>query len=120
MPTGFSELAAATIRDRSMGRCEICGSGNPVHIHHRTPRRSGGTKGVRADRVNSVPNGLRVCNWCHDRAEKNRTEAFHMGWLVPEGVEPSEYQVYLNIWMGQGWYRLDVHGCYSHAEPRAA
>lgn len=118
--SGFSAQDADTIRQRAGGRCEICGSSNAVHIHHRTPRRSGGTSGLRAARINSVPNGLRVCNWCHDRAEKNREEALHMGWLVPEGVEPYEYQVYLNIVYGHGWYYLDGDGGYLYAEPRAA
>lgn len=43
-----------------------------------------------------------------------------MGWLVPEGVEPYEYQVYLNIVYGHGWYYLDGDGGYLYAEPRAA
>lgn len=116
--TGFSGADLIVIRDRSLGRCEICGSGNPVQTHHRKPRRSGGTTGLRAAQVNSVPNGLRLCSPCHDGAEKNRERSTHLGWLVPEHEQPRHWQAYLTTPYGPGWFWLDELGGYEFAPER--
>lgn len=118
--TGFSGADLRTIAARSLGRCEICGSGNPVQTHHRKPRRAGGTTGARARQVNAVPNGLRVCQPCHDIAEKDRTAALHLGHLVPEAEDPRYWQAWLTTPYGPGWFRLDPEGGYEFAPARGA
>lgn len=116
MATGFSDTDLIIIKGRSGGRCEICGSGNPIHTHHRKPRRSGGTTGPRALQVNNPSNALRLCGPCHDTVESDRDAAVQLGRLVPEYADPAETPVLLTPWCGHGWYLLGALGGYEFAD----
>lgn len=115
MSTGFSTDDLATIAARSGGRCEVCGSSNPVHTHHRTPRRAGGTTGARAARVNAIPNALRLCHTCHDRIESERAKSYRLGYLVHDGDDPAAVPAYLATWFGRAWVTLNAWGGYDYA-----
>lgn len=114
--SGFTPGDLAKIAERSGGRCEVCGSGNPVQTHHRKPRRRGGTSGPRAQQVNAIPNALRLCQLCHDLIESNRAESLRLGRLVGEWDDPAETPVLLAPWCGEGWYLLTAWGGYNPTE----
>jgi hypothetical protein len=58
-------------------------------IHHRRPRRMGGTRAVD---IHDPANLLAVCGngtrGCHGHIERNRLEALRNGWLLNAGADP--------------------------------
>jgi hypothetical protein len=59
-------------------------------LHHRRPRRMGGTRAVD---VHDPANLLAVCGvgslgGCHAHIERNRLEALRNGWLLNSGADP--------------------------------
>lgn len=40
-----------------------------------------------------------------------------LGWVLAEGDDPAERQVWLSPWCGPGWYWLDHAGGYLFAPP---
>lgn len=100
----FTEKTRRLVEDRAKGICEMCGA--PVgmgQIHHRKPRGMGGTKNVAS---RSPSNALFVHFRCHEWIERNRTEAYHMGYLVHQAEESSEKPVLLST----GWFVLTDDG----------
>jgi len=80
--SGFSDGVRRSIYERASFRCERCRSSRgPFHIHHRLPRRMGGS---RDPRVDSVENGVLLCVLCHAWVESNRTRALADGWLLQQ------------------------------------
>tara|TARA_R110000868_G_scaffold57162_1_gene176805 strand:+ start:3956 stop:4267 length:312 start_codon:yes stop_codon:yes gene_type:complete len=72
--------------------CERCGVGVadiPASIHHRKPRRMGGTKDPA---INAAENLALLCGTgttgCHGWVESNRAEAKGLGWLVADWESP--------------------------------
>lgn len=101
----FTEKTKGLIRDRSKGRCELCGLPAvwPMQIHHRKPRGMGGTKNPAS---RSPANALYLHFRCHDRIERNRDEALGYGWLVRQSGESEQEPVLLHY----GWVLLNSDG----------
>ena len=80
----------ALVKARSGGLCELCGHVSATNIHHRRPRRMGGS---RLPDTNQPQNLLDLCGsattGCHGVIEENREHAYSMGWLVRDGVDPA-------------------------------
>ncbi len=94
--TAFSEKTRQAARERSAGRCDLCGM--PVaaaHFHHRRPRGMGGTR--RKD-SGELSNCLLLHPRCHADIESNRERAIENGWLVPQYQDPESIPV--KLWMG--------------------
>lgn len=69
---------------RSGGLCEVCGC-EGSDVHHRKPRRAGGT---RDEAINSLSNLTLLCRGDHARVESRRSLAYENGWLVHSWDEP--------------------------------
>lgn len=101
----FTEKTREVIRERADHRCEVCGTRMLTYgqIHHRTPRRMGGT---RRKEISGAANGLYVHPDCHERIERNRKQAAYMGWIVGYGRQPESAEV--RLW--DGWFLLTDDG----------
>jgi hypothetical protein len=98
-PTGPSDQTRQTVWARSGGYCERCGKAIgslPMSVHHRKPRRMGGTSDPS---VNTPANLAVLCGsgttGCHGEIESHRTEAYAEGWLLYAGQDPAEIPVRL-------------------------
>lgn len=98
--SGPSPRTRLIVRTRAGGRCELCGVAaheGPTSIHHRHPRRMGGT---RRPWINLASNLLFICGTgttgCHGRVESNRTAAYAAGWLLRDGEDPAEVPVQIH------------------------
>lgn len=108
----FTEKTRNVIRERAGGRCELCGVGVSMgQIHHRQARGMGGTVRVEA---RSPANGLYLDMKCHERIERNRSEAYENGWLVHKWESSEERPVK----MFDGWYMLAGDGSLERLSPR--
>lgn len=91
-PTGPDKLTVEAVWDRAGGRCEISGvelsgdRGRDWHVHHRRPRRMGGS---RLPDTNDPTNLMLLSPEAHEHVEKNRTEAYERGWLVRQDAIPA-------------------------------
>ena len=100
----FTEKTRELIRARAQDRCELCGiSVQDAQIHHRQARGMGGSKDIES---RSAANGLYLHDRCHERIERNRTEAYQNGWLVHKW-ENSERRA-VKLW--DGWSVLAADG----------
>lgn len=70
--------------------CEVCGAFPAVAIHHRLPRKLGGS---RRAWIAQVPNGLALCGFDHDLIESRRTWAYEQGYLLHDNQIPLETPV---------------------------
>jgi 5-methylcytosine-specific restriction protein A len=79
------------VRARSGGLCELCGAAAGTNIHHRRPRKMGGSR--RPD-TNLPQNLLHLCGsateGCHGLIEGNRGHAYSNGWLVADRQDPAD------------------------------
>lgn len=95
--TGPSKETRMAVAARAGARCERCGSGGDYwlgqDIHHRKPRRMGGTSDPE---VNSPCNLVLLCRSCHNEVESRRSQALADGWLVHAWQEPSMVKVILH------------------------
>lgn len=93
------------VKRRANGRCERCGIilNRPPHIHHRQPRKAGGST---RPWINLPGNLLHLCSFCHNQVERERGNSYTFGWLVREPTLPSGRQV--KLW--DGWYYLTDDG----------
>lgn len=100
--TGPSPKTRLELWGRARDRCELCevllAGVRDVSVHHRCPRRMGGT---RKPWINDLVNLLLVCGsgttGCHGRIESNRSIAYDAGWLLHDGADPWETPVDLAI-----------------------
>jgi hypothetical protein len=100
----FTEKTRKVIEARACGRCELCGIAvSGAQIHHRQARGMGGSKDLEA---RSSANGLYLHDRCHERIERNRTEAYENGWLVHKWEDSGEKPV--KMW--DGWKTLGDDG----------
>jgi 5-methylcytosine-specific restriction protein A len=107
----FTEKTRKTIEQRAAGMCEVCGSTvRTPQIHHRKPRGMGGTKKVES---RSPANGLYVHLACHERIERNRTDAYTNGYLVHQ-YDSSEQ---IPVLTARGWVLLLDDGTTTKVEP---
>lgn len=96
--TGPDLSTTQQVMARAGGLCEIGTEvlighrGDEWAIHHRRPRRMGGSR--RRD-TNLASNLLVLCRGCHERLESNRLEALAHGWLLPADAVPAEQPVML-------------------------
>jgi rubrerythrin len=85
--TGPSLAVRQLVIDRKQRICLRCHYPGEV-IHHRRPRKRGGTK---RPEINAPENLVWICNMCHEVLESYRDLAYNTGWLVKEGIEePAE------------------------------
>lgn len=90
--TGPTRSTREIVHERSGWVCERCGAAKAVQIHHRRPRRSGGSK---LPDTNSPANLLDFCRGCHGWVESNRMEALLQGLLLHSTEVPREVPVLL-------------------------
>lgn len=108
----FDEQTREIIFERADGRCERCGSSGSVwQIHHRRPRGMGGTS--RTD-SGGAANALFLHPQCHEWVERNRSDAYDLGYLVGQQDDPCESPV--RMW--DGWKKLNPDGSVSLVEGR--
>lgn len=115
--TGFPTATRDLITTRSGGFCEVMAPGCTGHareIHHRMPRRMGGT---RRAVVNTASAGLHVCRSCHRHLETTeRGLSYLRGWLIRQNtsdlVEPASVSV---VYRGNPGVRLCDDGTLSLA-----
>lgn len=125
--TGPTKTTRELVWARAGGRCELCGGSLAgvvgFSIHHRLPRRMGGT---RRPEVNTPANLLLVCgsatspDGCHQRIESNRTQAYTDGLLLHEGADPATVPTLLTNPARSAWPQLlwlTVDGTYSEEPP---
>ena len=115
--TGFSPKVREMILERAGGMCEgmvteECTSRIEA-IHHRKPRKMGGSK--RPD-INAASNGLALCADCHDFIESNRAYARSRGLLISQ--HSSEPVSCVGVWRRGVWVLLtDAGGVVGQAVP---
>jgi 5-methylcytosine-specific restriction protein A len=94
--TGPDEKTRLKVVGRAGMRCERCGKGADywlgADIHHRKPRRMGGTSDPE---INSPSNLVLLCRGCHSEVESRRAQALADGWLVYASGDPSRVPVNL-------------------------
>jgi 5-methylcytosine-specific restriction endonuclease McrA len=84
--TGPSKDERAEVYGRSGGKCERCyHRTTDMAIHHRLPRRMGGTSNPL---INDPANLVLLCRACHDDVESNRGNAYLFGWLLHADDDP--------------------------------
>lgn len=83
--TGPTQKQRGAVKARSNGHCERCWQ-TAVQIHHRKPRKLGGT---RRTEINNLSNLVALCLDCHQWVESYRATARATGWLVPEWADPA-------------------------------
>jgi 5-methylcytosine-specific restriction protein A len=116
-PTGPLADAIDAVYERAQHSCELCTAavgperGSDHHIHHRRPRRAGGSK--RPD-TNLPSNLLLLCPTCHEVVESRRIAGYENGWILRSEAKPS--YVPCTIWNGTREVFLTDDGRYS-AEP---
>lgn len=94
--------------ERSDGLCEICARRRAVQIHHRRPRKMGGS---RRPSVNSLGNLLALCACCHVEVESDRSRALSWGWLVADAIDaPASVPALLATAYGQQYVWLHNDG----------
>jgi 5-methylcytosine-specific restriction enzyme A len=100
----FTEFTRKTIKRRAGGQCELCGMPcTDGQIHHRKPRRAGGSIDPR---VSDASNGVYIHASCHGKVESNRHWAIQRGWLLFAAEYPEE--VPIRTW--KGWVLLSTTG----------
>lgn len=84
---------SSAVRDRVIQRCRYlcercgCGAEGGLQVHHRKPRRMGGSKDPA---VNFPSNLVLLCDMCHIHGvEKRRTQAYEDGFLVHAAHDPA-------------------------------
>lgn len=109
--TAFSETTRKSVRERSRGKCDLCGMPVSVaHFHHRRPRAMGGTR--RRD-SGTASNCLVVHPSCHAMIELSRQRSLDNGWLVSQYQDPPSVPV--KLWFG--WAYLTDDGSVLHKVP---
>lgn len=87
--TGPTTKTRQSVIDRSGGWCEACNRAAPMSIHHRMPRKMGGTS---IEWINKSENLLALCGsgvtGCHGRIESNRAVSYDRGLLLRVGMNP--------------------------------
>ena len=103
--TGASPIVRASVINRGGGTCEICNkslySEMYVSLHHRKPRKMGGSKDVA---LNESSNLMMICgsgtSGCHGYVESNRELSYENGWLVHSYENPATKPVLIrNVFM---------------------
>lgn len=94
--TGPSVEVVDLVLERAQYSCELDGAqigdrrGVDYHVHHRRPRRMGGSQ---LPDTNQPQNLLILCARCHTDVESLRTVAYEGGWLVRQHEDPATVPV---------------------------
>lgn len=89
--TGPSSAVVEAVLERAQYSCELDGAqigdrrGVDFHVHHRRPRRMGGSQ---LPDTNQPQNLLILCTDCHGTVESERFAAYGGGWLVRQKQNP--------------------------------
>lgn len=108
--TGPTKTVADLVHGRSQGLCEHCGELPGEQLHHRLPRRMGGS---RRPWINLPSNLVDLNSKCHLWAESNRREAQDLGLLLTDRMIPC--RVMVQRWDGLHW--LDDEGGFEPPTP---
>lgn len=102
--TGPDPATVEICLNRARRRCEVCGCAlGPIRglhwsIHHRLPRRMGGTRRAEVNRPSAL---VVTCGsgttGCHGWIESRREESYDCGLLLRAGETPAEIPVALRI-----------------------
>jgi 5-methylcytosine-specific restriction protein A len=117
-PTGPSSEVVELVLERAQYSCELDGAqigdrrGVDFHVHHRRPRRMGGSQ---LPDTNAPQNLLLLCPPCHETVESQRTVAYEGGWLVRQGDDPAVVPVLVLARL----VRLTAEGRYDSLPERA-
>lgn len=121
--TGPAQDVVEACLERAQYACELRGCmvgdrrGVDWSVHHRLPRRMGGTKRPEVNQPSAL---LIVCGsgttGCHGWLEARRAEAHDLGLLLHAGDDPEQVPVALAV--GLVW--LTVDGRYAHEAPEVA
>lgn len=90
--TGPSAEVVDLVLERAQYSCELDGAatgdrrGVDYHVHHRRPRRMGGSQ---LPDTNLPQNLMILCGPCHEMVESERTAAYGGGWLVRQNADPA-------------------------------
>ena len=94
--TGPSDEVVDLVLERAQYSCELDGAemgyrrGVDYHVHHRRPRRMGGSQ---LPDTNAPQNLLILCSDCHSTVESERRAAYAGGWLVKQNMDPARVPV---------------------------
>jgi 5-methylcytosine-specific restriction protein A len=88
--TGPDRKTVELVRERADNLCEICGLSEGQQLHHRKPRRAGGT---RDPAINYPSNLIFACALCHALVESKRERAIEEGHVVPSFGDPASIPV---------------------------
>lgn len=94
--TGPPDEVVDLVLERAAYSCELDGAqvgdrrGVDHHLHHRRPRRMGGSQ---LPDTNAPQNLLLLCPSCHETVESERTAAYAGGWLVRQNADPARVPV---------------------------
>lgn len=117
--TGPSRGVVDLVLERAGGRCELgfepLRGFRGVHydVHHRRPRRMGGS---RQPDTNSPSNLVVLCRRCHEVVETCRGDAYFDGWLLASRDDPARIAVRLG---GERFAWLTADGGYLFEPPEA-
>lgn len=103
MSAEFTAEVHAIVNERSGGWCEVCQVERVWDLHHRHPRKAGGTNRAW---IGLASNALGVCRMDHNLIESRRYLAMMLGWLVTSGFDPATQPVLIR---GE-WKRLGADG----------
>lgn len=112
--TGPSADVRIAVGCRANDACERCGVfiDEGLQIHHRKPRRMGGS---RDPLIGSVSNLVLLCSECHLRGvELHRLQAYRDGYLLHAGDDPQKVPVKI---YGRGYVLLTAEGAYAPERP---
>lgn len=84
--TGPDAATRNLVYGRDGMACCLCGGTFMLQIHHRAPRKAGGTS---RPEINSPANLLLLDQPCHELIESQRALARSRGFLVPAGFDPA-------------------------------
>lgn len=89
--TGPNPEVVEAVLERAQYSCELDGAqigdrrGIDFHVHHRRPRRMGGSQ---LPDTNQPQNLMILCPACHETVESERRAAYAGGWLVRQNADP--------------------------------
>jgi 5-methylcytosine-specific restriction enzyme A len=118
--TGPAREVVGLVYERAQYACELClvpvgpRRGVEHHLHHRRPRRAGGT--ARPD-ANGAANLLLVDPSCHEVLETRRADAYAGGWLLHDRQNPARTPVLIGA---ERWVYLTADGRYVAELPEVA
>lgn len=99
--TGPDQSVRLLVLGRDGWRCVRCRGGGGCEVHHRCPRRSGGTSNIS---INIPENLLTLCVNCHRWVESYRHAAIQTGYLLSTPERAPEVPVQASD--GWTWFRF--------------